>query len=138
MIACMVLKLEYEYELNCQEKSKICKFISKRRIISLRHSFTLWRIWLNFMALSLVFIRRLFQFSLFFPPDFQLFRPEHHWGDLSSRNVHLVHQNCYRISFILMYLTNIYKGKVPLVFRLSIEYYCCFVGDRILLLLCRW
>jgi hypothetical protein len=33
-----VLALKYEYELNCQEKSKFRKFISKRRIISLRHS----------------------------------------------------------------------------------------------------
>jgi hypothetical protein len=78
--------------------SKFCKFISKRKIISLMHSSILRRIWLNFMALCLVFIRRLFQFSHFFS-DFQLFRPEHHWRDLSSRNVHLVHQNCYRISF---------------------------------------
>jgi hypothetical protein len=31
--------------------------------------------------------------------DFQLFRPEYHWRDLSSRNAHLVHQNWYRISF---------------------------------------
>jgi hypothetical protein len=33
--------------------------------------------------------------------DFQLFRPEYHWRDLSSRNAHLVHQNWYRISFTL-------------------------------------
>jgi hypothetical protein len=43
-----------------------CKFISKRRIISLRHSSILRQIWLNFTALCLVFIRRLFQFSLLF------------------------------------------------------------------------
>jgi hypothetical protein len=30
----------------------------------------------------------------FFPPDFHLFRPEHHRRDVSSRNAHLVHQNC--------------------------------------------
>jgi hypothetical protein len=54
------------YRLNCQEKSKLCKFISKRRIVSLRHTSILRRIWLNFMALYLVFIRRLFQFSHFF------------------------------------------------------------------------
>jgi hypothetical protein len=59
----------------------------------IRHSSILRRIWLNFMALCLVFIRRLFQFSHFFP-DFQPFRPEHHWRDLSSRNAHLVHQKC--------------------------------------------
>jgi hypothetical protein len=43
----------------------ICKFNSKRRIISLRHSSILRRFWLNFMPLCLVFIRRLFQFSQF-------------------------------------------------------------------------
>jgi hypothetical protein len=30
---------------------------------------------------------------------FPAFKPEHHWRDLISRNAHLVHQNCYRISF---------------------------------------
>jgi hypothetical protein len=50
-----------------KKKSKFCKFISKRRIISLRHSSILRRIWLNFMASCFVFIRRLFQFSHFFP-----------------------------------------------------------------------
>jgi hypothetical protein len=39
---------------------------SKRMIISLRHTSILRRIWLNFMAPCLVFIRRLFQFSHFF------------------------------------------------------------------------
>ena len=34
---------KYEYELNCQGKSKFCKFIWKRRIISLRHSSILRR-----------------------------------------------------------------------------------------------
>jgi hypothetical protein len=44
---------------------------------------------------ELKFIWRLLQFShLFFFSDFQLFRPEHHWRDWSSRNSHLVHQNC--------------------------------------------
>jgi hypothetical protein len=76
------------------KKSKFCKFISKRRIIFLRHSSIIRLIWLNFTALWLVFIRRLFQFSHFFFLDFQHFRPEHHWRNLSSRNAHLVHQNC--------------------------------------------
>jgi hypothetical protein len=59
------------------KKNEIYKFISKRRIISLRHSHILRRIWLNFMAHCLVFIRRFFQFShLFF--GFQLSRPELH------------------------------------------------------------
>jgi hypothetical protein len=66
LLSTSVLALKYEYELNCQEKSKFCKFISKRGIISLRHSSILRKIWLNFMALCLVFIRRLFQFSHFF------------------------------------------------------------------------
>jgi hypothetical protein len=52
------------------------------------------------MALCLVFIRLLFHiFS-----DFQLFRPEHHWRDLSSRNAHLVHQNWWRIYFTLHHI----------------------------------
>jgi hypothetical protein len=32
-------------------------------------------------------------FTFFFSSDFQPFRPEHNWRDLSSRNEHLVHQN---------------------------------------------
>jgi hypothetical protein len=40
--------------------------------------------------------------------DFQIFRPEYHWRDLSRRNAHLVHQNWYRISFTLgMQITSI-------------------------------
>jgi hypothetical protein len=34
---------------------------------------------------------------------FQLFWPEYHWRDLSSRNAHLVHQNRYRISFYIIW-----------------------------------
>jgi hypothetical protein len=82
---------QHEYELNCQDRSKLYKFISKRMIISLRHSSILRRIWLNFMTLCLVLIRRLSQFH--FLSDFPLFRPEHHWRDLSSRNAHLVRQH---------------------------------------------
>jgi hypothetical protein len=44
-----------------------------------------------------------FSFHIF-SLNYQLFRPEHHWRDLSSRNVHLVHQNCSRISFTSMAL----------------------------------
>jgi hypothetical protein len=61
------------------------------------HSSILRRIWLNFMAQYLVFSAHI-QFSFFFS-DFQLFRPEYHWRDLSSRNAHLVHQKWYHISF---------------------------------------
>jgi hypothetical protein len=50
------------------------------------------------IVLCLVFIRQLFQFSHLFFGN-QLFRPEHHWRDLSSQNAHLVHQNCQRINF---------------------------------------
>jgi hypothetical protein len=57
-----------------------------------RHSSIIQRIWLNFMALCFGFHPTLFQFSLLFS-DFQLFRPEHHWRNLGSRNAHLVHQN---------------------------------------------
>jgi hypothetical protein len=45
------------------------------------------------------------QWSIYLVPNkickinFQLFRPEYHWRDLSSPNAHLVHQNWYRISF---------------------------------------
>jgi hypothetical protein len=67
LLSTSVLALKYVYELNCQEKGKFYKFISKRRIISLRHSSILRRIWLNFMALCLVFIIRLFHsFHIFF------------------------------------------------------------------------
>jgi hypothetical protein len=68
LLSTSVLALKYEYELNGQKKKKrkFCEFISKRRIISLRHSSILRWIWLNFKALCLVFIRRLFQFSHFF------------------------------------------------------------------------
>jgi hypothetical protein len=74
----------------CQDKNKFYKFISKWMIISFIHSSILRRIWLSFMAQYLVF-SALIQFS---QSDFQLFRPEYHWRDLSSRNAHLVHQIC--------------------------------------------
>jgi hypothetical protein len=83
LLSTSVLALKYEHELNCQKKSKFYKFILKRRIISLRHSFILRRIWLNFMALCLISDGS-FSFHIYFS-DFQLFRPEHHWRDLSSR-----------------------------------------------------
>jgi hypothetical protein len=60
--------LEYEYELNCQDKSKFCKFISNRSIFFLRHRSILRRISLNFMVLYLVFFWSdwwFFQFSHF-------------------------------------------------------------------------
>jgi hypothetical protein len=37
----------------------------------------------------------------FFFSDFQLFRHEYHWRNLSSPNAHLEHQNWFRISFTL-------------------------------------
>jgi hypothetical protein len=91
-----------------KKKVNFVNVSKKRRIISLRHSSILRRILLNFMALRFVFIRQLLQFSHFFS-DFQLFRPEHHWRDLSSQNAHLVHQNCLRISFtfVLVYMAYI-------------------------------
>jgi hypothetical protein len=46
---------------------------------------------------SICFFSAFVQFSQFFSSDFQLFRPEYHWGDLSNRNAHLVHQTWYRI-----------------------------------------
>jgi hypothetical protein len=70
----------------------------KRRIISLMHSSILRQIWLNFMAHYLIVFGSNTLFIFFFS-DFQLFRPEYHWRDLSSRNAHLVHQNWYRTSF---------------------------------------
>jgi hypothetical protein len=58
----------YEYELNCQEKSKFCKVISltKWRIISLMHSSILPWIWLSLMAPCLVFIGSFIVFTFFF------------------------------------------------------------------------
>jgi hypothetical protein len=55
-------------------KCNFCRFISKQRIISLRHSSILRLIWLNFTALCLVFIRLLFQFSPI-SSKFPFFRP---------------------------------------------------------------
>jgi hypothetical protein len=69
---------------------------SREAVVYYMHSSILRRIWLNFMAQYLSF-SVLIQFSFFFS-DFQLFRPEYHWRDLSSRNAHLVHQDWYRIS----------------------------------------
>jgi hypothetical protein len=46
-----------------------------------------------------VIVEMLTDFSVF-----QLFWPEHHWRDFSSRNAHLVHQNWYRVSFTLLLL----------------------------------
>jgi hypothetical protein len=39
------------------------------------------------------------KFSQFLFPDVQLFRPQCHWRNLISRNMHLVHQNWHCISF---------------------------------------
>jgi hypothetical protein len=50
--------------LNCQEKCKFYKFISKLRIIFLMHSSSLRRIWLLFMAF-LLFLLAFWQLSLF-------------------------------------------------------------------------
>jgi hypothetical protein len=41
-------------------------------------------------------------------PNFQIFRPEYHWRDQSSRNVHMVHQNWYRISFTFKVILKIH------------------------------
>jgi hypothetical protein len=51
--------------IELSRKDESCKFISKRMIISLRHSSILRRIWLNFMAHRLVLIRRHFSFHYF-------------------------------------------------------------------------
>jgi hypothetical protein len=46
----------------------------------------------------------------YFFSGFPTFRHEHHWRDFISRNVHLVHQNWYRISFTLWSVfTNPYR-----------------------------
>jgi hypothetical protein len=75
MLSTSVFAFKYVYKRNWQEKNNLCKFISKRRIacISLRYSSILRRLCLNFMALCLVFIRRLFQFSQFFFRIFNFF-----------------------------------------------------------------
>jgi hypothetical protein len=54
----------------------IYKFISKRRIIYVKHSSILRWIWLNFMAQYKGFFRLFSSFHNF--SDFQLFRPEYH------------------------------------------------------------
>jgi hypothetical protein len=68
------IKIRIWIELS-RKKSKFCKFISKRKIIFLRHSSILRRLWMNFIALSLVLIQRLLQFSHFsfvFPNFFDM------------------------------------------------------------------
>jgi hypothetical protein len=68
------------------------------------HSSILRQICLSFIAqYSGAFVLALLQFSHFFRVS-NFFRPEYHWRDLISRNVHLVHQNWYRISFTLYHL----------------------------------
>jgi hypothetical protein len=42
---------------------------------------------------------------------FPTFRPEHHWRDLISWNVHLVHQTWYRISHYNFSRLSWHKGK---------------------------
>jgi hypothetical protein len=59
----------------------------------------------------------LIQFSQFFFSHFQLFRPEYHWRDLSSRNAHLVHQNWYRINFTFVCLFLFIAARA--IFQLS-------------------
>jgi hypothetical protein len=58
--------------IELSRKSKFCKLISKQRIISHWYNSIHRWIWLNFMALCLVSIRWLFQFSLF-SPEFSSF-----------------------------------------------------------------
>jgi hypothetical protein len=107
--------------------------------ISLMHSSILRRIWLNLMTPCLGFLPGSFTVFTFF--WFQLFRPEHHWRDFL--NAHLVHQNWYRISFILQlnshkifkcnllqFLWNISKYN----YRLRFWYTCMFVPFLFLLL----
>jgi hypothetical protein len=60
----------------------------------------------QFHGTVLVFFGSCTIFTIFVS-DFQLFRPEYHWRDLSSRNAHLVHQNWYRISFAFYKLVDI-------------------------------
>jgi hypothetical protein len=62
------------------------------------HSSILRQIWLNFP--DTVF--GIFSYPAHLFSDFQLFRPDHHWRDLISRNAHLVHQNWYCIGFTLL------------------------------------
>jgi hypothetical protein len=82
--------------MNRTVKKKV-KFIN-----FLMHSSILRRIWLNFMV-QYLFIWLLYSFHNSFS-DFQLFRPEYHWRDLSSQNAHLVHQNWFRISFTSLHV----------------------------------
>jgi hypothetical protein len=63
--------LKYEYEYNCQEKSKFNQFFLKQTIISLMHTFILRHIVLNFIAECLVssalirFLHFVFGFPIF-------------------------------------------------------------------------
>jgi hypothetical protein len=82
-----------------RKKNKFSKFISERSIVSLIHSSIVWQICLNFMAEYLFCFGSHTVFVLW---NFPLIGPEYHWRDLISRNVRLVHQNRYLISFTLL------------------------------------
>jgi hypothetical protein len=75
------------------------------RLPSILHTYLLLRQLITSQSISSIswhnicFFQFLYSLVQFFSSDFQLFRPEYHWRDLSSRNAHLVHQNWYRISF---------------------------------------
>jgi hypothetical protein len=78
--------------------------LGSRRVWSFdRGCSILRRIWLNFMAQHFGLFSAFNIFHNFL--DFQLFRPEYHWKDLISRNAHLVHQNWYRISCTLFFIS---------------------------------
>ena len=52
---------------------------------------------------SIFFFSSFTVFAIYFSA-FQLFRPEYHWRDLTSRNEHLVHQDWCRIGFCVNYI----------------------------------
>jgi hypothetical protein len=85
--------------INLSRKSKFYTFLSKGSIISIMPTH---------VALSFDEFRSISWHSMFFGSytvfticfsNFLLFWPEYHWRDLSSRNVHLMHQHWFRISF---------------------------------------
>jgi hypothetical protein len=68
-----------------------------------------------------------------FLSDFQLFQPEYHWRDLSSRNAHLVHQNWYRISFTFLMIFCLMMERKLCMSRCNLTEIRCHIWTKLML-----